>query len=107
MKLWINFVFWGNKYVWDLLVYYQLDSRTCINEKKVIHYHKLELLHFKETIQSFDTGRCYAMVIMAESKVMRVKCVTFRYPFLQKILQNDEILDLRWVACQALAKADL
>ena len=47
--------------------------------KKVIHYHKLELLHFKEGIQSFDIGRCYAMVIMAESKVMRVKCVAFCY----------------------------
>ena len=77
MKLWINFVFCRNKYVWDLLD--QLDSRTCNNEKKLIHYHKLELLHFKEGIQSFDTGRCYAMVIMAESKVMRVKCVAFCY----------------------------
>jgi hypothetical protein len=38
----------------------------------VINYHKLELLHFKEGVQSFDTGRCYAVVVMAESKVTRV-----------------------------------
>lgn len=34
LELWINFVFWGNKYVWDFLVYYQMDSRTCIKEKR-------------------------------------------------------------------------